>query len=58
MLNLDFVYELYMFLILKNCLVSLSIHTRLFWRVSLMTQWVTDFLLITQKSHLSSFIMF
>ena len=58
MLNLDFAYELYRFLILKNCLVSLSIHTLLFWRVSLMTQWVTAFLLITQKSHLSSFLIF
>ena len=56
MLNLDFAYELYMFLILKNSLVSLSIHTLLFKRVSLMTQWVTAFLLITQKSHLSSFM--
>ena len=56
MLNLDFAYELYMFLILKNSLVSLSIHTLLFKRVSLMTQWVTAFLLITQISHLSSFM--
>ena len=54
MQNLGFVYELYMLLILKNCLVSFSKLTLLFWHGSLMTQWVKVILLITQKSHLSS----
>ena len=54
MQNLGFVYELYMLLILKNCLVSFSKPTLLFWHGSLMTQWVKVILLITQKSHLSS----
>ena len=47
-----------MFLILKKCLVSFSMHTLLFWHGSLITQWVKLILLITQNSHLSSFLMF
>ena len=33
-------------------------HTPLFWHGSLITQWVKLILLITQNSHLSSFLMF
>ena len=51
MQNLGFVYELYMLLILKNCLVSFSKPTFLFWHGSLMTQWVKAILMITQKSY-------
>ena len=58
MKNLGFVYELYMFLILKNCLVFLSKHTLLFWHGSWMNQWFKTILFITKKSHLSSFLMF
>ena len=57
MQNLGFVYKLYMFLILKNCLVSFSRHMLLFWHSSLMTQWIKAILLITQKSNLSSFLV-
>ena len=51
MQNLCSVFELYMFLIFKNCLVLFSKHTRFFW------QGLLAILLITQKSHLPSFIM-
>ena len=47
----------YMFLILKNYLVSFSKYKVLFWHGSLMTKWVKAILLITQRSHLSSFLM-
>ena len=47
----------YMFFILKNCLLLFSKHALLFWHGSLMTQWVKAILLITQKFHLSSFLM-
>ena len=57
MQNLYFAYELYMFLILKNCLVLFSKHALLFWHGSLMTQLVKVILLIPQKSHLSSFLV-
>ena len=53
MQNLGFVYNLYMFLVLKNCLVLFSKHTFL----SLMTQWVKVISLITQKSYLSFFLV-
>ena len=53
MQNLGFVYNLYMFLVLKNCLVLFSKHMFL----SLMTQWVKVISLITQKSYLSFFLM-
>ena len=57
MQNLSFVYELYMFLILKNCLVSISKHMIMLRHGSLMTQLVKAILLITQKSPLPSFLM-
>ena len=57
MQNLYFAYELYMFLILKNCLVLFSKHALLFWHGSLMTQLVKVILLIPQKAHLSSFLV-
>ena len=57
MQNLSFVYELYMFLILKNCLVSISKHMIMLGHWSLMTQSVKAILLITQKSPLASFLM-
>ena len=57
MQNLYFAYGLYMFLILKNCLVLFSKHALLFWHGSLMTQLVKVILLIPQKSHLSSFLV-
>ena len=57
MQNLGFVYELYMFLVLKKCLVLFSMHTLLFLYGSMMTQWVKSILLITQKSHLLSFLI-
>ena len=56
MQNLGFFYELYMFSILKNCLISFSKHTLFFWHGSLMTQNVKAILLITQKSDLPSFL--
>ena len=40
MRNLGFVYELYMFLIFKNCLVSFSKETLLF------LAWVTDEIIV------------
>ena len=57
MQNLNFVYELYIFLILKKCLVFFSKHTLLFWHGSLMTQWVKGILLITKISHFSYFLL-
>ena len=45
-----------MFSILKNCLISFSKQTLLFWHGSLMTQNVKAILLITQKSDLPSFL--
>ena len=54
--NLGFVYELQMFLILKSCLVSFAMYTLLFCHGSLMTILAETVLLITQKSHLSSFL--
>ena len=57
MQNLSFVYELYMFLILKNCLVSISKHMIMLQHGSLMTQLVKTTLLITQKSPLPSLLM-
>ena len=58
MQNVGFVYEFYMFLILKNALVSFSNHMLLFFfcNESLMNGWEKVILLTAQKSHLSSFL--
>ena len=57
MQNVGFVYELYMLLIHKKYLASFSNHIFLFWHGFLKAHWVKLFLLITQKSHFSSFLM-
>ena len=57
MQNLGFVYELYMFLIFKNCLVSFSKETLLFRHESLMKQLFKAILLITQTFIVSSSLM-